>query len=82
LSVTAVALYPDAERIMRFHDHHNLTWNTAAETLQSATVQVIGITSVPHTIVLDAGNRVLVHNDAFLNDERIEEMIEEYFRNQ
>jgi len=80
LTVTAIALYPDAERIERFHSHHNLPWKTAAETLRSPAVQVIGITSVPHTIVLDSANRVLVNNDAFLNDDRIEEMVEEYFQ--
>jgi hypothetical protein len=70
---------------MRSESNDSITTTTclgkhAAETLRSPAVQVIGITSVPHTIVLDSSNRVLVNNDAFLNDDRIEEMVEEYFQ--
>ncbi|GEM_PF-5530007 len=53
----------------------------AVATLDDPSIQVFGVTEVPHTIILDRENRVLVNNEPFLNDERIYDLVSSYFQN-
>lgn len=76
-----IALNSERERVQRFKDQNEIEWNTAAANFHDPNVQVLGVTEVPHTILLDRQNRVLINNEPFLNDERIYNLVEEYFNN-
>ncbi|TVR14892.1 MAG: hypothetical protein EA391_11880 [Balneolaceae bacterium] len=76
-----IALNSERERVQRFKDQNEIEWNTAAANFHDPNIQVLGVTEVPHTILLDRQNRVLINNEPFLNDERIYNLVEEYFNN-
>lgn len=82
LRIVTVALGDDSERVDRFHQHHGLNWTAAVEPLSASSVQVLGITSAPHLILLDRSNRVLFRLDEYLDHDDLKELAEYWLEQQ
>ncbi|MCC5906635.1 MAG: hypothetical protein JJU13_10530 [Balneolaceae bacterium] len=78
LTIYTIALDGNRERVQRFHEHRNLPWQGGFEQFSSSAIQVLGITEVPHTIILNNENRILVFDEEFLADEDVIESIDRY----
>ncbi len=80
LAVHTIALDENRERVQRFHQHRNIPRQAGLEQFSGSVIQMLGITEVPHTIILNNENRILVYDKDFFADEGVIESIGIYLQ--
>jgi hypothetical protein len=81
LVIHTIAVDKNRDRVKRYHRQNHLPWKGGLEPISSSVIQVLGITKVPHTIILNNENRILVFEERFLGDKNVIESIGIYLQN-
>lgn len=81
LEVYTIAIGDYRSRVQRFHEMHQLPWQSGFEQFSSPVIQSMGITEVPYTIILNRENRVLILDNELFTDSDVIESIEIFLQN-
>jgi hypothetical protein len=76
LTIITVALDEDPRRIERFREEWPMPWIHATASYTSSSVQGLGVTGTPHTVLIDRHGIVLSNNEEDINDERLYSLLE------